>query len=87
MNVEGKSHMPQDISTILKTVVILAVFVLLTITCISNIIRHHKEDKMAKEERKRRRSPFAQGSGDADQLMETLLNDSNPKEENPEDNN
>ncbi len=45
----------------LKTFVILAVFLILSVACVLNIIRHRKEDKEAKAEKKRRRSPFAPG--------------------------
>ena len=42
-----------SIADILKTIVILLVFVVLTVACINNIIRHRGEKKEAKLEKKR----------------------------------
>lgn len=41
-----------------RTFIAMAAFILLSIACITGIVRQHKEDKAAEEEKKRRRSPF-----------------------------
>ena len=43
----------------IKTFAFVAIFVFLSIVCVINLIRGHKEEKIAKEEKKRKRSPFA----------------------------
>ena len=46
----------------IKTFVLLAVFIVLSVGCIANIIRHHKEKKQAiaegRIEKKKRKFPF-----------------------------
>lgn len=61
-----------------RTFVILAIFITLSVACVFNMIRHHKEEKQAKEEKRRKRSPFAnkQEGESIETQMETQIEES-----------